>query len=111
MSHDQNTPHPEMKADLPDQEVADRVPGAGLPEDSSPTLVGRRPGAPRRGRRTVAPEAAGPQPQLTPQQRLLALDTWMKSGLPAGDYAPLIGVSKHSICPVSPVCLLFCVSP
>ncbi len=97
MSHDQNTPHPEMKADLPDQEVADRVPGDTPLDDAVPTLVGRRPGAPRRGRRTVAPDIAGPQPQLTPQQRLLVIDTWMKSGLPAGDYAPLIGVSKHTL--------------
>jgi transposase InsO family protein len=40
---------------------------------------------------------AGVQPQLTPTQRLLALDTWMKSGLPAGDFAPLVGVSKHTL--------------
>jgi hypothetical protein len=31
----------------------------------------------------------------TAEQRLLILDTWMRSGLPAGDYAPLVGVSKH----------------
>jgi transposase InsO family protein len=34
---------------------------------------------------------------LSPQQRLLILDTWLRSGLPAGDYAPLVGVSKHSL--------------
>ena len=45
----------------------------------------------------VPAEAVGGQPQLTPQQRLLVLDTWMKSGLPAGDYAPLVGVSKHTL--------------
>jgi hypothetical protein len=28
---------------------------------------------------------------------LLVLDTWMKSGLPAGDFAPLVGVSKHTL--------------
>jgi len=31
------------------------------------------------------------------EQRLLILDTWMRSGLPAGDYAPLVGVSKHTL--------------
>jgi len=60
------------------------------------SLAGRRRGSPRRGRQTVAPEAAE-TPQLTPQQRLLVLDTWMKSGLPAGDFAPLVGVSKHTL--------------
>jgi transposase InsO family protein len=34
---------------------------------------------------------------LTPQQRLLILDTWQRSGLPAGDFAPLVGVSKHTL--------------
>ena len=32
----------------------------------------------------------------TPQQRLLILDTWQRSGLPAGDFAPLVGVSKFT---------------
>jgi transposase InsO family protein len=34
---------------------------------------------------------------LTGQQRLLLLDTWRRSGLPAGDFAPLVGVSKHTL--------------
>jgi transposase InsO family protein len=31
------------------------------------------------------------------EQRLLVLDTWKRSGLPAGDFAPLVGVSKHTL--------------
>lgn len=34
---------------------------------------------------------------LTPTQRLLLLDTWQRSGLPAGDFAALVGVSKHTL--------------
>jgi transposase InsO family protein len=34
---------------------------------------------------------------LTPQQRLLVLDSWTRSGLPAGDFAPLVGISKHTL--------------
>jgi len=34
---------------------------------------------------------------MTPQQRLLLLDTWQRSGLPAGDFAALVGVSKHTL--------------
>jgi transposase InsO family protein len=34
---------------------------------------------------------------LTAQQRLLLLDTWQRSGLPAGDFAALVGVSKHTL--------------
>jgi transposase len=29
--------------------------------------------------------------------RLLVLDTWKRSGLPAGDFAPLVGVSKPTL--------------
>lgn len=29
--------------------------------------------------------------------RLKILDTWMRSGLPAGDFAPLVNVSKHTL--------------
>jgi transposase len=28
---------------------------------------------------------------------LLILDSWRRSGLPAGDFAPLVGVSKHTL--------------
>jgi transposase InsO family protein len=49
----------------------------------------------RRGRRLVKPaESAAP---LTPQQRLLLLDTWRRSGLPAGDFAALVGLSKYTL--------------
>jgi len=53
-------------------------------------LAGRR-----RGRRLVQP--AAPTVPLTAQQRLLLLDTWRRSGLPAGDFAALVGLSKHTL--------------
>lgn len=34
---------------------------------------------------------------FTPEQRLLLLDTWRRSGLPAKDFAALINVSKHTL--------------
>ena len=34
---------------------------------------------------------------LTAEQRWLLLDTWQRSGLPAGDFAALVGVSKHTL--------------
>src|SRR5262245_14838079 len=34
---------------------------------------------------------------FSPQQRLLILDAWRRSGIPAGDFAPLVGVSKHTL--------------
>ena len=49
-----------------------------------------------KGRRLVKKDLA-PAPGLTAQQRLLLLDTWQRSGLPAGDFAALVGVSKHTL--------------
>jgi transposase InsO family protein len=86
------------------------APGIGLPDDkgtdvpydeSSPggpgvdlrrlKLMGRS-----KGRRLVKKDTA-PPPALTAQQRLLLLDTWQRSGLPAADFAALVGVSKHTL--------------
>jgi transposase len=35
--------------------------------------------------------------EFTPQERLLILDTWDRSKLPAGDFAPLVGISLHTL--------------
>jgi transposase InsO family protein len=32
-----------------------------------------------------------------PEQRLLVLDAWLRSGLPASDFSPLVGVSKQTL--------------
>jgi transposase InsO family protein len=42
-------------------------------------------------------KAAHPRSSLTGQQRLLLLDSWRRSGLPAGDFAGLVGISKHTL--------------
>ena len=34
---------------------------------------------------------------FTPHQRFLILDSWLRSKLAAGDFAPLVGVSKHTL--------------
>jgi transposase InsO family protein len=56
--------------------------------------------APRRnrrgGKRLVKPREAGAR-NFSPEQRLLILDTWRRSGLPAGDFAALVGMSKHTL--------------
>ncbi len=65
-----------------------------IPEErfTLPPLAGRA-----RGRRLVKKEEEAAPSTLTPQQRLLLLDTWTRSGLPGGDFAALVGVSKHSL--------------
>jgi transposase InsO family protein len=57
-----------------------------------PPLAGRG----GRGRRLVKKEEVT-KPPLSPEQRLLLLDTWRRSGLPAGDFAAMIGMSKHTL--------------
>jgi hypothetical protein len=76
--------------------------GNGLPSpdsDAAPESPPRerpRLQQPVRGRR-LAPRADLPASPLTAEQRLLVLDAWRRSGLPAGDFAPLVGVSKHTL--------------
>src|SRR5260370_4168190 len=71
------------------QDVPDGPFTAGLPR-----LTGRGRGKP--GRRLVQflGERAVP---LTAGERLLRLDTWLRSGLPAGDFASLVGMSKYTL--------------
>ena len=66
---------------------------AEFPDDlpQSPRL-----GARRRGRRLVK-SAERPSGQLTPEERLLALDVWKRSGLPASEFSHLLGVSAHTL--------------
>ena len=63
--------------------------------EAAPPLSGRG-SARRRGRRLVKAEEIG-RPPLNGEQRLWILDTWKRSGLPAKDFAPLVGMSKHTL--------------
>jgi transposase InsO family protein len=69
---------------------------AAIQPPPAPRLTGRRGRAPRPGKRLVKPEQKE-RVVHTPQQRLLILDTWQRSGLPAGDFAALAGLSKHTL--------------
>src|SRR5262245_20269946 len=59
------------------------------PGASRPPLSGRGP--------TAGPRPPSTETSFTPEQRLLVLDAWRRSGLPAGDFAPLVGISKHTL--------------
>jgi transposase InsO family protein len=61
--------------------------GIGLPTGRTPA---------RRGRRLARPEDAK-VPAYGPEQRLMILDCWQRSGLPAKDFATLVGLSKHTL--------------
>src|SRR6516164_3220547 len=78
-------------------------PAAAALDEEFPDEPGTGPGRPPRsagrgrpGQRLVA-DPAPERPPLTPQQRLLILDAWVRSGLPAGDFAPLVGISRHTL--------------
>ena len=50
--------------------------------------------AARRSRRRIDERGRG---RFTSEQRLLILDSWLRSKLPAGDFAPLVGLSLHTL--------------
>src|SRR5262249_54204097 len=88
----------EETAEVGEQPLCDDA-GAGSVADGGelglsgvPRLSGRNKG----GRRLV-PKEQGKHIALTAEQRLLLLDTWQRSGLPAGDFAALVGMCKHTL--------------
>ena len=46
---------------------------------------------------TLAKPPERTQTPITSQQKLLLLDTWMRSGLPARDYGALVNVSRYTL--------------
>jgi transposase InsO family protein len=84
---------------LPDDEdeaVADAEPGEQPPDAPEADLFPLVPPSGRKTRRKVIREQTTRQ-SFTPQQKLLLLDTWQRSGLPAKDFSPLVGVSPNSL--------------
>ena len=53
--------------------------------------------SPRRRRRTTRDVDAAGRRHLSSQQRLLILDSWLRSKLPAHDFAGMVGVSPHTL--------------
>src|SRR4051812_10384412 len=67
--------------------------GANAGEDlvESAAVLPPLPRPPRHGKRLAPPDQAR-RADFSPQQRLLILDAWLRSGLPARDFAPLVGL-------------------
>jgi transposase InsO family protein len=85
-----------VRSDSPDDEnieIVDRRTDDGL-LDTAPSL----PPLARSRQRSKALSKPVDKPEaLRPEQRLLLLDTWLRSGLPAGDFAALVGLSKYTL--------------
>jgi len=97
-------PAPDDEAlSLPDEVDGDEAAAAPPPlTDGPPTAEENVSPAPiltprRKGRRLAKPAAKDRTPTHTPEQRLLLLDTWLRSGLPAKDFAALVGLSAHTL--------------
>lgn len=110
MNFDLTQPDEPRKPDVPPVSMpwANPVPDEANPppvEDRTdiPALAGRTPGRrlaklKHHQRRLISVEDAAVATRThTPEQRLLVLDTWQRSGLPAGDFAPIAGVSKQTL--------------
>ena len=72
------------------------------PREPEPEPLPRRPplsGVGTRGgsRKSRARSKQKPKRVYTAEERLLILDTWLRSGLPAKDFCGLVDVSKHSL--------------
>src|SRR5262245_22165356 len=86
------SPGPADEVDL--SRVADDHADHDQPDDRQPTP---RLASPKRHGQRLVPAQAAERIPFSPQQRLLILDSWSRSGLPAGDFAPLVGLSKHTL--------------
>ena len=67
------------------------------PDELGPEATPVRLGGRYRGRSPRLVRPADPAPAVTPTQRLLLLDTWQRSGLPANDFADLVGVHPRTL--------------
>src|SRR5688500_6726353 len=93
MSFSSPTPRPTgPESAMPAETEDDRDLNTSTSPQGETSAPKRRPR--RGGRRLSQPEETQ---NLTGAQRLLLLDTWRGSGLPAGDFAPLVGISKHTL--------------
>jgi len=73
----------------------EQTPPAGDDEDwEDPPRI---PNLRARPRGTLSKLPERPQLPLSPQQKLLLLDTWQRSGLPARDFGALVKVSRHTL--------------
>jgi transposase InsO family protein len=95
--------------ELPEEKDADLQP-AGQPEDEGedgadvndlleweddPPPTSLNLAARKRG--TLSKPSERPKMPLSPTQKLLLLDTWARSGLPARDFGALVNVSRHTL--------------
>lgn len=65
-------------------------PATWVPDPAPPNLKARRRG-------TLSKKPQRPRMPISPQQKLLLLDIWQRSGLPARDFGALVDISRHTL--------------
>jgi transposase InsO family protein len=92
---------PSQAHSVPSEQPATNVAAeASVDEAASPAPIKRpRLMASRRqkGKQLASPGERAKPATFTAEQRLLLLDTWRRSGLPAKDFAALVGISTHTL--------------
>ena len=93
--------HPVRESLLPPPEPeedgeADQPDGSALAEPFAERVGPPRVGPMKKGQRLVK-KSAVPKLQISPEQRLLILDTWRRSGLPAADFSTIVGIPRHTL--------------
>jgi transposase InsO family protein len=81
-------------ADMPEA-VGELDPGDLLEWEGDPPPTVANLGGRRRGTLSKPPQR--PSLPLSPTQKLLLLDTWFRSGLPARDFGALVNISRHTL--------------
>jgi hypothetical protein len=95
MRDDERNLPDDLRAELEGELREEEARAEELEEGAAMRGMARR-GNRRGGKRLVKPREEGAR-NFSPEQRLLILDTWRRSGLPAGDFAALVDMSKHTL--------------
>lgn len=100
MDRNSFTGMPDGAPDAP-RGAAPESPAAPVLDSPGPASDLVPPGIPTRRPAPPGPPLARPEDvralSLNPDQRLLVLDSWRRSGLPAADFASLVGISTHTL--------------
>jgi len=83
-------PEPEAKGQ------ADQPDGSALAEPFAEP-VGPPPLRPRKKGQRLVKKSDAPKLLISPEQRLLILDTWRRSGLPAADFSTIVSIPRHTL--------------
>ena len=86
------SPPPEPEAEEPARQADEAASAEPFAEPIGPPRL--RPM--KKGQRLIKKPAA-PKLQVSPEQRLLILDTWRRSGLPATDFSTIVGIPHHTL--------------